>query len=363
MSEFSIILRGGESCNAKCHYCSGRLCDHETVEWDLPEMEKKMRTNPIITGAIAKGEEIQFNLWGGEPTLHLKEYDKIMAYIDEHFKDLKYSWFISTNGLLLGDKEVVKWIYDHHVNLQLSHDGLGQWIRTKSFDPFYNDATKDVVVQLVKDGLLTMFNATLNKYNCSPIGNVFYFNKWRYDNHLENYKLLIKPNHINDSQYADAFSLTGPELDRYIHEIEILFQDAYVANDNDPWWSPYKDYFLNQMTRWDLYNGNNNSCGNFMIGKQDWTWVINTKGEYVACQLWDTNVGMPNPDLHQPDYCKECEFKDMNECHPCPNMLMAKECHYKKAYARLMLRMKNYIRHIDELRKNNNGQRNCNCHN
>ena len=119
-------------------------------------------------------------------------------------------------------------------------------------------------------------------------------------------------------------------------------------------------YFYNQLMRDDLYKMPG-GCGQFAIGMNDQTWCINTKGEYVACQLWDTNEGIQNLKLEMPDYCNDCEYKIYNECHPCPNNTYPKEkCSYHKAFIRMILRLKEYRTLMDNAIKEAGGNK-CNC--
>ena len=383
MAEFSIILagKGGNLCNMCCHYCSATGVSKKdnpgSKEWpievDYDALKKTMETNPIIKDAIAKKSILTINLWGGDPLMHTKQFSEIWDWIDKTFPNLKYHGFVSTNGLLLGAKHIQDWIYEEHkkhgLTIQLSHDGVGQFIRSKDFDPLYDPKTKDFCVKLVKDGILRMINATLNQYNCSPMANFAYFQKWRYDNHLENTKLdLIKLNHNNDAEYTGPFRLTGENLDRYMHEMEILWMNSYMSEPNDPYWLPYRGYFENQMKRWEKKKGEG-GCESFSKGHKDWTWCVNTKGEYVFCQLCNDPKTNPNPNCEQSESCKHCEFRDYDDCHPCPDMVMGKECHYKKAYIRTVLRMKEFCRIVDGLKQENNQLRNqlsnssCSCGN
>jgi hypothetical protein len=104
------------------------------------------------------------------------------------------------------------------------------------------------------------------------------------------------------------------------------------------------------MTRWEKYMGPG-GCGMFSTGVRDYTWCMNTMGEYVMCQLWDTNDGMPNPELKRPLVYQESKYRDYNEMFPCPDMDMSLDPSYKVEYIRCVLRMKHFIRVVDELRR------------
>lgn len=373
--EFSIILagKGGNLCNMCCHYCSAvgvtKKDNPGTKEWpieiDYEAMKKTMDSNPIIQEAIQKGEKLSLNFWGGDPLMHTKLISEMADWVDRTYPTLKWHMFISTNGLLLGAKHIQDWLYKEHekheLEIQMSHDGVGQHVRSGDFDPLYDEKTKDFCVKMAKDGIFTMINATLNQYNCSPMANFAYFQKWRYDNHLENSPLhLIKLNHNNDAEYTGPFRIRDENLNRYMHEMEILWMHSYVANDNDPYWKPYKSYFLNQMTRWNLKTGEG-GCEAFSKGHRDFTWCMNTKGEYVFCQLCNDPNTNPNPNCERSEECEHCEFRNYDDCHVCPDMIMSKECHYKKAYIRAVLRMKEYCKIVDSLKNMIPQQQSCNC--
>jgi len=380
--EFSINLFGGCKCNAMCSYCSAHLIEEENPVVDLDAIIKTMKSNKGIQEGLKSGDKLNINFWGGEPLIHTKWFDPIIDRLEDEFGDKIESYFISTNGIPIADKKVVDWIYAlnkrRKIGIQLSHDGLGQYHRTKWFDPLFSESTCDTFVKLAKDGIFTLINCTMSSKNPSMLANMFYFNKWLFDHDLTD-KVDIKLNHINDSDYCSEFDFNGEELDTYIHEAELVFMDTYALvkkygepkgfgdprggnTQNFPaWWRPYAGYFNNQLMRDDLYQMPG-GCGQFAIGMRDETWCINTKGEYVACQLWDTNDGIQNMKLEMPAYCDDCEYKIYNECHPCPNNTYPKEkCSYHKAFIRMILRIKEMRALFDNAIKDAINNCNCNC--
>lgn len=372
--ELSINLFGGCKCNGLCDYCSAHLLKEENPVIDLDAIIKTIKNTKYIVEGFNKGENLSISLWGGEPLIHTQYFDIIIDGLEKEFGNKIQNYFLSTNGIPLADKKVVEWIYKINkikpLGLQLSHDGIGQYYRTKLFDPFYSDSTKNVLVKLANDGIFNLINCTMSSKNPSMLANMFYFNKWLLDNNISD-KVNIKLNHINDSDYCNDYDFNGDELSTYIHETEILFMDTYVihkqATNNGvtdkkmipKWWKPYYSYFYNQLMRDGLYEAPG-GCGQFAIGMRDQTWCINTKGEYVACQLWDTNDGIQNMKLEMPDYCNDCEYKIYNECHPCPNNTYPKKCEYRKEFIRMILRLKEFRALYDNLYKNNN-EHSCCC--
>ena len=392
--EFSVVMSGDLLCNMLCSYCSAtgidksdyknkKSCSFGQPVWDWNGMKKVFDTNPIIQKAIKEKTIMTLNFWGSEPLLWYKEYEKYFDWVDKNYPDLKYHTFISTNGLLLGAKPVQDFILreakNRKLKLQLSHDGVGQYCRSQKFDPLYDPKTKDFIIKLVKMGCLDMINASLNQYNNSPFANKLYFDKWRFDNHLEEYPMLIKLNHNNDSEYTKDYKLTGEPLRLYMHELELMMQQAALAREHcpkvpvyggrghlelsqyknntllDQLWQPYTGSFSNQMRRYDYYKGPG-GCASFSLGISETTWCCNSKGEYVFCQLCNDPDSNPNPNVERPEHCKDCEYRYYNECFPCPDMVFAKNCEYKKEYIRLMQRMKQFLYILDnmEIRNENN---------
>jgi hypothetical protein len=386
MSEFSCIASGFLKCSGSCAYCSATSVqdvdfekkgikkeDWGKVEWDFDAMKKIFDTNPIIQEHLKNGKKLTLNWWAAEPLDWTKECDMYTDWVDKNYPNLNYDLFISTNAIPLARKKVVEWIYEqkekHDLHIQISHDGVGQFIRTKTFDPFYDEKTKDVIVKLAKDGIFTMINATLNNYNCSPLANFQYFQKWRYENHLEHLPLYIKLNHNNDSDYTLKYRLRDYNLSRYIHELENLWMQAYVAPENDIYWQPYRSYFLNQMSRSEQFKSLG-GCGQFASGQKDWTWCMNTKGEYVWCQLCNDPKDVINPKCEQSEACKHCEYRSFDDCSPCPDMKMSEDCgpghySYKQEFIRATLRMRTFMSIVDAQRRRiaelEGTNKSCNC--
>lgn len=379
--ELSFVLagNGGNICNMNCRYCSADIqldknAKITDIEFDYPEMEKKIKTNPIykayLKDEIDKGAQIPqqpltVNFWGGDPLMHTKIWDEMIDWLDTIL--VNFNIFVSTNGILFGAKHVQEWCdkhwfgSKHPICFQISHDGLGQYVRSGGFDPFYDPKTKDFIVKLAKRGQFNYINCTMNAYNASPLGNKRYFDKWLYDNDINPGKFMIKLNHNNDADYTEPFRLKGKALNRYMHEMFNLWIDAYFDGQREDM-KPYTNYLMNQATRNHKFDGGG-GCLAFSSGQRDYSWCMNTKGEYVYCQLCNDNNSCPNPNGEMGPECKHCEFKYMDDCHPCPAMSHPKDCEYKKEYIRAVLRFMKFKEAHEKCIRNmqSNQQQTCNC--
>ena len=342
-----------------------------------------MEENPLIQKAIKNKELITWNLWGANPDTPepiaegldspLERSQAIIDFCEEFSKkhDIFRQYFVSTNGFWLNDKRVQDFYTKNpKMHLQLSHDGLGNYVRQGKFDPLYDKEVGPILVDFARKGIFDLINITMTRQNNSLLANIAFINKWRADNGLMDLKSFnVKTNHINDSPYCDHWNFKGKALSTYINELERLFIMTKYGNiQESPYWKPYADYFMNQLVRWEPYSGDN-SCGMYSIfvngqdpndpikhRSQNYNWSINTLGEYVVCQLIDKPEDVPNPHLTRPAMCENCEYGWMNECHPCPDNVNNPDCQYKKEYARLMLRMK-LMNDIIQV----GGQHQCNC--
>lgn len=102
-------------------------------------------------------ESVVFDFIGGEPLLEIDLIDKICAYIDDKFtlsnhvwKD-KYSFSITTNGLLYSSKKVQNFITRHKSKLKISISFDGNKVKHDLNRVFPNGkGSYDLVLQNVK---------------------------------------------------------------------------------------------------------------------------------------------------------------------------------------------------------------------
>lgn len=388
-TEISIIAYGDGVCindhdrnpygNEKyglCAYCSGsnnwnksNAVSSQIKDWaDWDKLEKALETNPIILEAIKKNESIMFNIWGANPDTPipiadgldspLERSQAIIDFCEEFTKkhNINHEYFVSTNGFWMNDKRVQDFYTKNpKMHIQLSYDGLGNYVRQGPFDPLWDKEIGPILAEYTKNGIFDVINITMTRQNNSLFANIALINKWRSEHHLMDKKLSVKCNHINDSSYCDHWNFKGKALSTYMNELERLFiisKYGEGTNENNLYWRPYAGYFQNQLNRWGPFDSDN-FCGRYSIyanGQdlndpiqhltQDYNWSINTLGEYVVCQLIDKPTDVPNPHLLRLKECEKCEYGWMNECHPCPDTIMNPDCQYRKEFARLVLRMK-----------------------
>lgn len=367
----AIVMNNAKSCNMNCRYCAGPDGHVDNVDTkininfdNIVKCIKKLPFFKMDENGYCNVSRCE--VWGGEPLLKIDSMKKIM---DGLYTRLGIGiFYFATNGMLLANSNIVDWIMNesrYHIEVQLSHDGLGQWIRSGNFDPLYSDSTHDNIVKLVKANHLTVINCVLNKLNPSITCNMEYFNKWQKDNdayfntvqmnHIQpinwEIKNLTNP-HTNEHWDSINLSLEGDSMNTYIHELESNYiKLKYAEYKNDINYKAYKTFILSlceSHTFWlkDKTTKNGN-CRDFALGLSDVNYTIDSMGEFTKCLLYDKDTPTPNPKCEQPEYCKQCEFYNFSACNKCPDSFFPElksyeNCQYNRAYARMCIRIKQF---------------------
>ena len=396
----SLVMYGIKKCSGLCLYCSAASTmnynengNKKTFKinknklrkkiLEFTEVEKELKNNNFVNLTV--------DVWGGNPLENFNEFRQTIEFIKNNLKEFKQiSIQTSGNGLELADNKKVQYLIDNNIHYQLSHDGLGQYIRTGLIDPLYYDKTKDNIAKLFKLGVINIVNCTLSSRNWSFFDNIEYWNKYREEiGLLENECFQIKLNHIYDGtppvtkkwifkdfdphpEYTSLKPIKNGEevgdlcfhgkiLQNYMHEfrkLAIIMMSSGI--ENIPEYSIYKNYIENQYTRWNYDKDDNSSmCRSFQLGKIDKNFAIDTLGKYCQCNLIDSSTTVKNPNGKTSIECKDCIYKDQAECHPCGSEHMPEHCEFHYAWCQVLeefAQLKEVLNSIQQPQ-----QHNCNC--
>lgn len=108
----SLILT--KQCNLRCQYC---FETHENVY-----MTEETALKAMDLAVSHHDRSVGVSFFGGEPLLCKPLIYKCVEY-SKRFKDIKFSWNMTTNGLLL-DEEFLTFARDNGIEIAMSHDGL-----------------------------------------------------------------------------------------------------------------------------------------------------------------------------------------------------------------------------------------------
>lgn len=393
-ASISIVMNGIKKCSGSCLYCSAattmkyRGKDNNSTFVFYPEKLKarilEFCKDALDKGADKGGTELFIDIWGGNPVENFDSFKQVVDFCETQLKEFKkIHLHTSGNGLELRDKDLVDYLVTHDIHYQLSHDGLGQWLRTGEIDPLYWDKTKDAIVMLTKKGILDWINCTLNARNPSFFENIDYWNKWRKENDLMDVRFILKLNHIydgtqpiktkwigKDNKYIKHgeeignLCFTGEVLQEYLHEFRKLVAILLVPGmEKHPMWHPYYSYIMGQAERFKMVKNGADSgmCVAFQRGESDRNFAIDTKGEYCQCNLIDSDNKVLNANAKQPDYCKGCKYEKLAECNPCGSENFPEKCEYHWWWAKTLEETFQMIELKKNLMSQNNNNKQCSC--
>ena len=398
----SIVMNGIRKCSGSCLYCSAastmdyRAKDNKNTFVFYP---KKLKAKILeyckpqldIDKQKNEGTQLAIDIWGGNPVENFDPFKKVVEFCENELKEFTLvTLHTSGNGLELRDRDIVDYLFAHDIKYQLSHDGLGQWLRTGEIDPLYWDKTKDNIKEMAQKGLLDWINCTLTSRNPSFFANIDYWNKWRKEIGIYDTRpLTIKLNHIydgtppiqkkwlgKDNEYIKHgevigdLNFHGEVLFNYLHEFRKLAIICYTPFIKDnPEFTPYINYITGQADRYKMITRPDEagSCVAFQRGLKDRNFAIDTKGKYCQCNLIDSDSKVKNPKAEQPAYCKTCKYKNLAECNPCGSENFPEKCEYKWWWAKTLEEMFQVIqlRNAYESMGNNcgcGGGGECQCH-
>lgn len=362
---FSLIMYGVHKCSGSCVYCSAAtpqgyrdngLCndfkfDAEAIDKRLIDFCKKSRGIDITKKKYPK---LLIDIWGANPLSNMEEFKKTVEYcktLTRFFDSIQCS--TSGNGLEFASDKVLQYMIDNNIIYQLSHDGLGQWQRTGDIDPLYDERTAPNIIKLLHANLLRNINCTLSERNPSFYDNYHYWEKFFAENGIT-HKPIVKLNKVapgtqpvnkkwwgKDNPQIKHGEIIGAQTitkncDIYFKEWKEMYFDKSVPDN-------YKHYFHVQLDTY-FHQGErrvrSQSCYRYQKGYQDWNFAIDTMGYYCACNLVDHDNHCNGEGQEQPDYCKNCKYRDTTECNPCETEKFEETCVFRKKQCDLLEEIK-----------------------
>lgn len=409
----SLIMFGIHKCSGACYYCSAAKSmdyrgkgNNNTFILDEEKTLERIKEYLAIMGKDnnRKYGFLQIDIWGGNPVENREPFKKTVKFIEDKLYPMfdRVRVHTSGNGLELQHNGLVQFLIDHDIHYQLSHDGLGQWVRTPGIDPLYWDKTKDNILKLVRHGNLDWINTTLTYRNPSFFANITYWNKWRQENDIMDKDIYIKLNHIYPGTLPIDKVYEGPDNDQIKHgevigdlnfrgEVMHAYLEEFkklslicclddVESKKNKWFAPYHDYIMGQMNRYRVLGPNDSSgmCRDYQQGKIKHNFAIDTSGEYCECNLIDSSSHVLNKNAAQPDYCKDCPYKNQAECNPCgsenfePFNPETGRCTYRWQWIKTLETMKQFLVYKEQEEKKirnlnrqitqlKNGNNSCEC--
>lgn len=442
---YSINMAGIESCSHNCKYCSAastldytqginkkdainslEKIDEKTYtefKADFNKMIETIEHNDRFKHAKEMQEKqgiqanVHIDLWGGDPvTCHLATVETVDAledlFINKH--GMKLIINTSTGGYPLARNEVCDFIREHNMTCQLSHDGIGQWIRTGDIDPIYDEPFAPNIADMFRSGHLNMINDCLNFYNYDVFANKKYWDDYFKSIKMPKdvfAKMFIKLNRVYDGKYdlgakntrgqfgsnfykelegkplgnvahhnwknantgnLELDHLLAHELDNYMNDwlrLALIIKTPNIKN--ELMWKPYYGYIAEQVERWRWLKSKsdaNGICRKFQLARHNLgdpeyypkkddlgnyqTFVIDTLGGYCECNLIDSEHDVKNPGgWIEPDTCKICKYYTQSECTGCGSEEVNPDCEYRYRWVQLLENVKVLDNLLDNYKK------------
>ena len=396
LCSISVVMNGIKKCSGSCLYCSAAStmkyrdkANKNTFVFYKDKTKKRILEFCDTTLSNDKKNnqptDLNVDIWGGNPVENFDPFKQVVEFLENDLKEFRnINLHTSGNGLELQDNDLVEYLIKHGIRYQLSHDGLGQWIRTGEIDPLYWEKTSENIKKLARLGMLDWINCTLSSRNPSFFDNIDYWNKWRKETGLDgSIPLTIKLNHIydgtppiktkwigKDNKYIKHgeeigdLNFHGEVLHEYFHEFRKLAAICLTPGIENDWaFKPYVNYITGQADRYKLVKSNDDlgSCVKFQRGLTDKNFAIDTKGEYCQCNLIDSDSKVKNSTGKMPDYCNGCKYNKTMECNTCGSENFPEKCEYKWWWNKTLEEMFGFIQMKNALMNKNKGQHQCNC--
>ena len=396
LCSISVVMNGIKKCSGSCLYCSAAStmkyrdkANKNTFVFYKDKTKKRILEFCDITLSNDRKNkqptDLNVDIWGGNPLENFDPFKQVVEFLENDLKEFRnINLHTSGNGLELQDDDLVEYLIKHGIKYQLSHDGLGQWIRTGEIDPLYWEKTSENIKKLARLGMLDWINCTLSSRNPSFFDNIDYWNKWRKETGLDgSIPLTIKLNHIydgtppiktkwigKDNKYIKHgeeigdLNFHGELLQEYLHEFRKLAAICLTPGIENDWaFKPYVNYIAGQADRYKLVRNTDDlgSCVKFQRGLTDKNFAIDTKGEYCQCNLIDSDSKVKNSKGKMPDYCNGCKYNKTMECNTCGSENFPEKCEYKWWWNKTLEEMFGFIQIKNALMNMNKGQHQCNC--
>jgi uncharacterized protein len=194
----TVKIQLGLSCNFECEYCCQRFVP-KAEETNSDYIEDFIKTMPtwFEGGEDGLGYNSAIEYWGGEPFVYWKTLKPLVEAISLKYPNATHS--IITNGSLM-DREKINWIEKYNIQISISHDGPGQYVRGP--DPLDNPKfIIELFKKLAPKGKIS-FNAMINSKNISRAKISDFFENFILKNVGDNYLKYLM---IGEGGFIDAY--------------------------------------------------------------------------------------------------------------------------------------------------------------
>lgn len=241
-----LIFKMTDACNMRCKYCIYSEYYPNTLSYgkDYIKVETVKKAIDYYISQVKKQANIVAKkkpfiaFYGGEPLMAFDVIKEAIEYTNDKYKDIDIHFTITTNGLLLNDKEVVEFLKKNNVIICLSLDGYKE-NHDRNRVGINNKASYDVLLNIIEKH----FSDYHNIYTLCCIDKrtdlIKLYDHYKKNDRLEYGKIphVLRLSYIfnQDSNYYEQFS--KDEINKFALQYKQL-RDKYIElsiNNQQDW--------------------------------------------------------------------------------------------------------------------------------
>lgn len=294
----------GDACNFRCAYC--RQSTHnkkEKINYETLNTFVHLLLNNLDLSNLRKVE-----FWGGEPLLYWDE----IQFLKNKFLNINKDCVLhlTTNGSLITKDICKELISGPNYMIKLSHDGPGQFLRTKDPIKLHREEIFKLKEELLPRDLFWI-NTVLTRECTSPGAIVNYFKELFDDPYIKIMK--IEPV-IPYNDFAKKYTLKSDQLnifeDQFLNDLK-----TYRLEHNVFEYSELLRFFLISQVKDVEYNFAEMKC----IETQKKTLTVDYFGNIVPCQVYNKNDNLLGHIINIDSINMNIDNSDrINRCKECP---------------------------------------------
>lgn len=377
-----MILKLTDACNMRCEYCIYSKHYPYTLTYGDSYMKFDVAKKAIDQymefikeqKKVIPDKEPFIAFYGGEPLLGFETIKKVIDYVEEKYADMKASFTLTTNGLLLENDEITEYLKSKNVVICLSFDGYKE-NHDRNRKTVQRKPSFDRLIKLIKEKFMDYTNIyTLccidPKTDLEKLYD-FYDKNDRFSGGIIPHVLRFTYIFDVDSDYYSEFSEEDLKRSR---EQYAMLRKKYIENainEKSDWIIDLLigQEFIRLVDRMKLsprsgYYVKDGCCvpGSKLFVYPDGTYGICEKVCFEGVDLGNVNTGLSMENIIKQieDYnkalekCKDCEIANM--CEVCYSHLRSstciggddKLCEGRKSHMRDMFK---YIMYIESKNK------------
>jgi uncharacterized protein len=293
-----LTLKVTEQCNMRCEYCiysehypDTKFYSDVYMEWTIAKKAiDDYLSHFYFTWARNKAKKPVIAFYGGEPLLGFEVIKKTVEYVKTNYKQYNVNYSITTNGLLLSNKEISDFLKENEFWIVVSIDG------TKSNHDRYRvtrggTPTYDCLMEIIKENF-SLYKSIYSICCYDVTSDLSALTKFYEENDRRKgggFPAVLRASRIN-SAFTDFYNnISREQLAAHRKQMDMLqakYLEHIVANKTPPIFLSllFSQVFISLSERLKFFNDStfyNCSCGACVPGDK---LFVESDGVYKICE-------------------------------------------------------------------------------